>query len=612
MTAPLAVVAAHLATSRDRHVHVEVSQYEAMMHAFQTYRTIQAIFDPLKHLNRSIDLPSIEPAVDGWVGFSPVTGQQFRDFVTLVGDPELGGEKFSTSEKRMSHREEFSTRVHAYTKEHSVEEIVESANTLRIPCVPVGDVRNVTNFDHLVERCVFRDHPEGFTAPRPPILYSDHDPEPPRLAPRLGEHRGWVTERASTEATCEELPLAGIRILDLTAFWAGPFATNLLRLLGAELVKVESVQRPDMMRFSSVAGRSPLWEFSPVFHGSNAGKTAITLRLDDPKGRRLAERLITWADVVVENFSPRVMDQLGLSWDRITELNPSAVMVRMPAFGIDGPWKNRTGFAMTIEQVSGLAWLTGHADGPPIVPRGVCDPLGGIHAVLGTLCALTQRDRTGRGQQVEVPLVEVGLNAAAEQVIEWSAYGHLLERSGNRSPASGIRGLYPSSGDDTWVAVSIGHDDSRWAALCALLERPELVGEPRFATSVARAENHDAVDDLIGEWTAVRSMDDATEALCAVGIPAAPAVNAYLSGESAHLEARGYFQWADHPVAGPVPYPSAPFRIDGEYLTLGGAAPTLGQDNEKVLTSLLGLNAQAIIDLRDREIIGQTPLRGPG
>jgi crotonobetainyl-CoA:carnitine CoA-transferase CaiB-like acyl-CoA transferase len=107
-------------------------------------------------------------------------------------------------------------------------------------------------------------------------------------------------------------------------------------------------------------------------------------------------------------------------------------------------------------------------------------------------------------------------------------------------------------------------------------------------------------------------MDDATEALCAVGIPAAPAVNAYLSGESAHLEARGYFQWVDHPVAGPVPYPSAPFRIDGEYLALGGAAPTLGQDNEKVLTSLLGLNAQAIIDLRDREIIGQTPVRGPG
>jgi len=611
MAAPLAVAAARLAVERRGPVRIEVSQYEAMMHAFQTYRTIQAVFDPGENLARSIDLPSIEPAADGWVGFCPITGQQFRDFVTLVGDPGLGGEEFSTSEKRMERREEFSDRVQAYTGVRTVEEIVEAANALRIPCVPVGHGRSVLGFDHLLERKVFRDHPEGFTAPRPPILYDDHDPGPPRPAPALDQHHGWAGERTEPESTGRQLPLEGVRILDFTAFWAGPFATNLLRLLGAELVKVESVQRPDMMRFSSVAGRSPLWEFSPVFHGSNAGKTAITLRLDDPDGHALAERLVQWADVVVENFSPRVMDQLGLGWDRISELNPSAIMVRMPAFGLDGPWRNRTGFAMTIEQVSGLAWLTGHSNGPPIVPRGVCDPLGGAHAVMGTLCALAQREHTGRGQMVEVPLVEVGLNAAAEQAVEWSANGRLLERAGNRSPASGIRGVYPASEDDSWVAVSIGHDDARWAALCGVLGRPELVADERFATSTARVENHDDVDAVIGQWTSGQSMHEAAEALSGAGIPAAPTVNAYLSGDSPHLEARGYFQSADHPVAGRVPYPSAPFRIDGRYLPLGGPAPTLGQHTEEVLGELLGLDGEAITDLGARQVTGRTPVRGP-
>ena len=154
--------------------------------------------------------------------------------------------------------------------------------------MPVGHGRSVFGFDHLLERKVFRDHPEGFTAPRPPILYDDHDPGPPRPAPALDQHHGWAGERTQPESTGRRLPLEGVRILDFTAFWAGPFATNLLRLLGAELVKVESMQRPDMMRFSSVAGRLPLWEFSPVIPPSHAGKKAINLRLDAPDAHACA------------------------------------------------------------------------------------------------------------------------------------------------------------------------------------------------------------------------------------------------------------------------------------------------------------------------------------
>ena len=159
--------------------------------------------------------------------------------------------------------------------------------------------------------------------------------------------------------------------------------------------------------------------------------------------------------------------------------------------------------------------------------------------------------------------------------------------------------------------MSIGHDDARWAALCGVLGRPELVADERFVTSTARVENHDDVDAVIGQWTSGQSMHEAAEALSGAGIPAAPTVNAYLSGDSPHLEARGYFQSADHPVAGRVPYPSAPFRIDGRYLPLGGPAPTLGQHNEEVLGELLGLDGEAITDLGARQVTGRTPVRGP-
>src|SRR5205807_9118827 len=143
------------------------------------------------------------------------------------------------------------------------------------------------------------------------------------------------------------------------------------------------------------------WEWGPLFHSVNVGKRGITLDLTRPEGVDLFERLLRTADAVLENYTPRVMEQFGLGWDRVHEVNPNAVMVRMPAFGLDGPWRDRTGFAQTMEQATGMAWLTGHPDGPPIIPRGVCDPIAGLHAAFASVAALVVRDRDGIGVHVE-------------------------------------------------------------------------------------------------------------------------------------------------------------------------------------------------------------------
>ena len=225
-----------------------------------------------------------------------------------------------------------------------------------------------------------------------------------------------------------------MRVVDFTAFWAGPAATHSLAAFGADVIKIESIQRPDGIRYSG-GMRTDVddwWEYGWVFHAMNTNKRSVTLDLQSEDGIRLVKELVRQADVVIENFSPRVMDQFGLGADALLELNPRVVVVRMPAFGLTGPWRDRVGFAPTMEQIAGLAWVTGLPDGLPVAPRGACDPLAGAHAAFATLAALEFADRTGRGQLVEVPMIETVLNVTAVQTMEFEVFGTVMERRGNR------------------------------------------------------------------------------------------------------------------------------------------------------------------------------------
>ena len=356
---------------------------------------------------RSFETPSVEPTSDGYVGFNTNTRTQFDSFLLMIERPDLIEAGFwAPIANRIKNWEEWNGIIHDWTTEHTTAEVVALAAELRIPVAPVSDGPAVADLEQANARGSLFDDPSGtFRVPRRPWRIDGELAPPPRPAPRLGEHTGTVVPRPPKPPATHgpELPLHGVKVVDLTAWWAGPSASAMLAALGADVVHVESVTRADGMRYTSGVStdRDDWWEFSALFHTSNTNKRDLTLDLTRAEGRSLALRLIEQADLVVENYTPRVIEQFDLGWDVVHAANPRAVMVRMPAFGLDGPWRDRPGFAQTMEQVTGLAWLTGHVDDQPRIQRGPCDPNGGMHAVVGALVALELRDRNGVGSLVE-------------------------------------------------------------------------------------------------------------------------------------------------------------------------------------------------------------------
>jgi crotonobetainyl-CoA:carnitine CoA-transferase CaiB-like acyl-CoA transferase len=277
-------------------------------------------------------------------------------------------------------------------------------------------------------------------------------------------------------------------------------------------------------------------------------------------------------------------------------------MVRMPAFGLDGPWRDRTGFAQTMECVTGMAWLTGFPDGPPVLLRGACDPTSGLHATIGALIALRQRDDDGQGRLVEATMVEAALNVAAEQVVERSAGGPLRTRDGNRGPDAVPQGVYPCAGEDTWVAVAAS-TEAEWTALAATVD-PAWLADPDLADPDARRKHHDRLDTGIAAWTRIRASDEAAETLGLAGVPAAVVVAARDIAFNPQLRHRRLFEVEEHPVTGSHELPAFPVRLSRVDSWHPRSSPALGQHNDEVLTEL-GLGLDEIQALRELGVIGE-------
>ena len=562
---------------------------------------------------RSVEIPSIEPTLDGWVGVNTNTRDQWESFCVLIERPDLLEDaEFASLATRNARAEEWNTMVRDWTTKHPTSEIVEKAAVLRIPVAPVSDGRQVLELDHPRIRGVFVDDPTGtFSMPRRPFRL-DGEPTPtPRPAPSVGQNSGEPVPRRPERPEPPlpvGLPLAGIKVLDLTAWWAGPSSTGLLAALGAEVVHVESTRRIDGMRTAGgmFFGRDQWWEYSSFFLQANTNKYGVTLDLDHPKGRELALELVGQADIVIENFTPRVIEAFDLDWSVVHETNPQAVMVRMPAFGLDGPWRDRPGFAQTMEQITGLAWMTGHPEDQPRIQRGPCDPNGGLHAAFAALVALERRDRTGEGCLVEAPMFEAALAVAAEPVLEWSAYGSLIEREGNRSPAAAPQNLYPAAGTEQWLAVSCA-TDAQWRALAGVLDRPDLADDPQLADLQGRRRHADRLDEVISEWAAARELSAAVDELVTAGVPAAPATDPRRTAYQPQLMARGFAEVVDHPVVGEHPVPGLPFQFASVDHWIRRPAPTIGQHNAEILGGWLGHTPEELAVLEAEGVIGTWP-----
>jgi crotonobetainyl-CoA:carnitine CoA-transferase CaiB-like acyl-CoA transferase len=540
------------------------------------------------------------------VGFCTITAQQFQDFLVMIDRADLVDDAHLASMAgRIMRRDEFLGMVTAWTEARTTAEIVDLAAAFRIPVAPIATPATLLTIDHFVQRGVFVESESGVLAPRVPYRSDEISTGPPGQPPALGADNGRVrwtpqTDRAPTGDTA--LPLSDIRIIDFTAFWAGPVATQLLGALGADVIKLEGVRRPDGMRFS--AGRPPdwdqWWEWGAVFLCSNNNKRDVSVELSTEAGRAVALELIGTGDLVIENFSPRVMENFGLEWHAVRSANPRAVMVRMPAFGLDGPWRDRVGFAQTMEQATGMAWMTGHSDGPPIIPRGVCDPIAGLHAAFAAVAALVVRDRDGIGVHVESTMVESALNVAAEMLAEYSRNGVEMRRNGNRGPGASPQGVYACLGHDEWVALAAMNDAARDALA-------HLIGEPDLATAEWR-DRADELDKLISHWTARRSVTDAVDELRARGVAAAPVVAPVALLEDPQLLARGFWETVDHPVAGSFLCTGMPFAFVGKPRRwIHRVPPLYGQHTEEVLTGLLGRTLADLTALREAGATGERP-----
>jgi crotonobetainyl-CoA:carnitine CoA-transferase CaiB-like acyl-CoA transferase len=592
--------------------HLDMSMLEAVT-LMQSGEWLHSQLLQKPPVTRTVEVPSIEPAKDGYVGITMVTGQQWLDFAAMVECPELTEiPQLRFQIGRWEHRQFIRDRIGPWLADRRVDEIVDLAQLFRLPVAPLGNGSTIHEMDYVRERDILVTNPAGFQQPRAPWLMSRCRSAPLRAAPAAGEANSETAwQRTSFEQPPARLglPLEGLRIVDLTAFWAGPAATHALAAFGADVIKVESIQRPDGIRFSG-ALRTDVqdwWEYGWVFHAVNTNKRSLTLDLASGDGRRLFLDLVSAADAVIENFSPRVMDNFALTADVLLDVNPRVVVARMPAFGLSGPWRDRVGFAPTMEQIAGLAWVTGLPEGPPVTPRGACDPLAGIHAAFALLAAVRFSERSGQGQLIELPMIESVLNVTAGQSIEHEVFGITLSRQGNHAQGSAIQNLYRCAGEDDWIAVTINSDD-QWHALRELMGRPPWSDDQALATVAGRRRSADDIDERLRRWFAIQQLDPTVENFAAAGIPAAPVVSPSLVTDNPQLRHRGFFERLSHPRTGEGWYPRPPFaRLAGQSRWLQRTPPTLGEHNDEILRDLCGLAVEDVARLAASEVIGTRP-----
>lgn len=569
---------------------------------------------------RRLTVPGVACAQDGLVDLGCGTAQQWFDLCAMVGHPEWIDVQSPLSITELAHV--YAEEIYAWVRSHPVDEIRELATAFRIPNAPVANGATIATLDHFRERGSFVCSPrDGFVQPAPPYRMSPARLRQPGPAPRLGEHTALhqaaaLNARPAPVAVAPRngLLLTGIRVLDLTTFWAGPCCTHFLAMLGAEVIHVESTRRPDGTRL--IAGvpitEDQWWEKSPIFAALNTNKQGLTLDLQNPRGRELLHRLIATCDVVAENFTPRVLDQIGLDFAAVQAIRPDAIMLRMPGFGLDGPWRDNPAFAYAIESAAGISWLTGYPDRAPYEPYSIGDPNAGVHALNAVLLALQHRRRTGQGVLVEAAMVDAALNISAEQIIEYSAYGAVLQRAGNRGPTAAPQNLYRTADIDefgrldSWVAIAVA-TDAQWQNLCEALGSPSWATDPALGTGPGRREYEDLIDDNLAAWCARRSGDYIVAALWEAGVPVAKVMQPHRQTELTQLQARGFFEMVDHPVNGPARLSTVPMRFSGgpcQFHTQ--PAPLLGQHNHELLTEL-GLTDQQIGELEVEGVIGRAP-----
>lgn len=411
----------------------------------------------------------------------------------------------------------------------------------------------------------------------------------------------------------KRLPLEGVRVCDLTIVFAGPICTSILADLGAEVIKIENVNA----RMNSWAHALPAGPKVTVdrpynrvanFHELNRGKKSITLNLSRPEAREAFWRLVRISDVVVENFSPRVMRNFGFDYESLKAEKPDLVMVSMPAMGGSGPYSNRTGFGPAIDAMSGMCHLTGDPDGPPTKPGHVLgDYNAGMSAAYAVLMALYARRRTGRGQHIDISMREGQTFLIGEYLVDASMNHRSPIRQGNRDSSMAPHGVYPCRGDDEWVAIAIG-SDAEWQRLRQVIGCPEWSGDSRYTTVPGRYHHQAEIDARLADWTRLHTSREVMERLQAAGVTAGAVMNGREMATDPHYNARHIVECVPTEEAGSLSLVRPGFTLTRTPAQLR-AAPSFAQHTDEVLGDLLGFSTEEIEHMEQVKATSRVPVQ---
>ncbi|MGH2587467.1 MAG: CaiB/BaiF CoA transferase family protein, partial [Dehalococcoidia bacterium] len=431
-----------------------------------------------------------------------------------------------------------------------------------------------------------------------------------------------VSPSASSSPPTRHLPLRNIRILELGMVFVLPYAVLPLAALGADVIKVEARSRPDQVRWGPAPDNQPRedgYNHGGHFQMLNRNKRGISLDLTHPRGRELLLRLVAVSDVVAENFTPRVLRNLGLDYEQLRAVNERIILLSSSGFGQTGPWQNYRAYGPNTEAVDGLMHLTGYADGPPAragaggLGVAFTDSAGAFFGAYAVLAALEQRERTGKGQWLDLSHYEAGVATIPEAVLDYTMNGRVQRRIGNRHPSRAPQGMYPCLGDDRWIAISVA-TDAQFAALARAMGTPELTADGRFATLPARQKHHDVLDELISAWTRGRAAGAVERGLQALGVEATAVATVRDVWLDQQLHHRGFFELVSPspsaPKLGPRPFIRPAWRMSETPAVTERHAPAFGEHTDEVLIDLLGLSADGLQSLEAEGVIADTPAPG--
>jgi crotonobetainyl-CoA:carnitine CoA-transferase CaiB-like acyl-CoA transferase len=531
---------------------------------------------------------------------------------TLMGEPQWMldyPERWLELHLSQERIERCRAEIARWMKDQNKSEVATRAQKLGVPLVPVNTMEDVFHSSQMQFR-------KFFTQIEHSVLGKRHYPTVPyrlsatparieRPAPLLGQHTDQVLREASEIIATRKAkpptqmptadagaprrggPLQGVRVLEVTKIWAGPYTGKLLAFLGAEVIRVESYDSLDATR---AFGNKDIND-APGFQAINPGKYSVQLSMKSEQGKRLVQQLAKVSDIFIENLRPGAAKRLGLGYDTLRALKHDIIAVSMSMYGQEGPLSYQTGYAPCFSALAGICHMSGYDGGPPVLlNQRYGDSSYGTAAAYAAVIALYHRRRTGEGQFVDVSAVESLSAMLGDCFMDYFVTGHVPGRDGGRHPEMAPHGCYRCA-DEEWISIAV-QSDAEWRALCEAMGQPALMADPRYANAATRQMHVRELDSALAAWTLPKNARELSTLLQSKGVAAFKSLNSIDLVSDANLWRRGFYSYVTDQKHRSIPIVGAPWHMSVTFPSIERAAPLLGEHNDYVLGELLGLSAE--------------------